>query len=143
MKHRSIIFIGFLLAALCLNACSSGSTSGEQGGKLIYGAECIILKDSADTFYIIEKPNSNDEEVWEGTDPSLRRQWVRAEHGEVAGRILADELNEQEFLDARVSLRLSEDGQTPCIDDIWDDEKISEAEMKDLGLPDPAPGLKE
>ena len=36
-----------------------------------------------------------------------------------------------------------EEGKRNQQDDIWDDEKISEAEMKDLGLPDPAPGLKE
>lgn len=141
MKERLtkslIIFeiTGFILMTLCLTACSSGAASGKQQSHLVYGAECIILKGSDETYYIIEKPQVNDEEIWEGMDPSLRHQWVKAEHGQVAGRILADVLKEHEFLDAKVSLQIPEDdGEPPCVDDIWDDEKISEDDVKALGL---------
>ena len=136
MKQRIILSAGFILTALWLTACSLyGADPGKQSGQLVYGVGCVILRGHDETYYIIEKPEANNDQDWEGTDPSLRHQWTGVEYGEVAGRILADVLNENEFLDARVSVRVPENGAGPCtIEDVWDDETISEDEVKELGL---------
>ncbi|MCR5282598.1 MAG: hypothetical protein K6E18_04450 [Lachnospiraceae bacterium] len=136
MKQKIMTSLGFILAAFWLAACAiNGAVPASQAGKLVYGAECVVLRGPDSTYYIIEKPQANDTVDWNGTDPSFRRQWVKVEHGEIAGRILADVLEEQEFLDAKLSIQIPEDGEKPYIvDDLWDDETISEDEVKELGL---------
>ncbi len=133
MKKKLILLTGMILVLLSLASCMQ---SEQQAGKLIYGAECIILRCPDSTFYAIEKPGANEEKVWEGLDLPLREKWVKMTTKEVAGRILEGELQEYEFLDARISMRVSRESEALCIDDLWDDVRISPEEVHALGLLD-------
>ena len=131
MKKRLITLVVIIMAMFCLSSCMMPQ---QASGKLIYGVECIIVRCTGDTFYIIEKPDSNDEKEWEGLDLKLRKEWVKLEYGEVAGKILKNGMKDNEFLDAKVSMRVSDVSAPPCIDDLWDDAAVSPEDVQALGL---------
>ena len=139
MKKKTVILAAAALTLMLLAACTQSGGQGagqsaENSDKLVYGVECVILRCPGDTYFITEIPQVNDEKEWSGLNPPLRSRWVKAGHGEVAGNILNDVAGDYEFLDAKVSVRVPEDGGDPVIDDLWDDEKISADEVKALGL---------
>ncbi len=131
MKKRLITLVVMTMLLLCLTSCKK---SDKESGNFISGVECIILSSPDGTYYMIEKPQVNDEIDWGGLNPSVRKKWISVEHGEVAGNILEDMLDDNEFLDAKVSMWIKQENSTPYVDDIWDDDTISPEDVKALGL---------
>ena len=131
MKKRLLTLAVMIMMLLCFTSCKK---SEKESGNLIYGVECIILSGPDGNYYMIEKPQVNDEKAWDGLNPDVREKWVMIEHGEVAGNILEDMLDENEFLDANVSMWIRQESTTPYVTDLWDDDTISPEDVEALGL---------
>ncbi len=131
MNKRLIAMAGIIMMLLCLTSCQSAE---ERLGKLVHGVECIIYRCPNGSYYMIEKPQVNDEKDWRGLNLPLRKKWMKVETGESAGEILDYMLDDNEFLDAKVALRIKQESTFPQLDDLWDDDTISPEDVKALGL---------